>query len=63
MKCSELLRYLQRQGWIVHRVGKGSHKILLHPDKKDIEIVFPDHGSHEIAKGLACKILKQAGLQ
>jgi predicted RNA binding protein YcfA (HicA-like mRNA interferase family) len=46
----------------VYRTGKGSHKILIHPDKAGIEIVFPDHGSDEIAKGLALRILKQAGL-
>jgi predicted RNA binding protein YcfA (HicA-like mRNA interferase family) len=62
MKCSELLRILKREGWIVYRTGKGSHKILIHPDKAGIEIVFPDHGSDEIAKGLALRILKQAAL-
>jgi len=62
MKCSELLRILRREGWYVYRTGKGSHKILIHPEKVGIEIVFPDHGSAEIAKGLAFKILKQADL-
>ncbi|WP_414647710.1 type II toxin-antitoxin system HicA family toxin [Chitinophaga sp.] len=62
MKCSELLRILKREGWIVYRTGKGSHKILIHPDKAGIEIVFPDHGSAEMAGGLALRILKQAGL-
>mgnify|MGYP003577442463 CR=1 FL=1 len=63
MKCSELLRTLIREGWMIYRTGKGSHKILTHPDKPGIEIVFPDHGSKEIARGLASKILKQAGLR
>ena len=63
MKCSALLRLLKREGWITHRTGKGSHKILVHPNKKGIEIVFPDHGTAEMAKGLASKILKQAGLK
>ncbi|TWI90698.1 type II toxin-antitoxin system HicA family toxin [Chitinophaga japonensis] len=63
MKCSELLRRLKREGWIIHRSGKGSHKLLIHPDKQGVEIVFPDHGSDEIAKGLASRILKQAGLK
>lgn len=63
MKSPELLRTLRREGWIIYRTGKGSHKILIHPGKPGIEIVFPDHGSNEIAKGLASRILKQAGLK
>ena len=45
------------------RQGKGSHVILVHPDKPGVEIVFPDHGRAEIGKGLERKILKQAGLK
>jgi mRNA interferase HicA len=32
-------------------------------DKKEGVIVFPDHGSHEVGKGLEKKILKEAGLR
>lgn len=63
MKCSELLRLLKKAGWIIIREGKGSHKILSHPDKPGIIITFPDHGSDEMGKGLAEKIKKQAGLK
>jgi predicted RNA binding protein YcfA (HicA-like mRNA interferase family) len=63
MKSSELFRILKREGWIIYRTGKGSHKILIHPSRPGVEIVFPDHGSNEIAKGLAIRILKQAGLK
>ncbi len=61
MKSSELLRVLRRDGWYVKREGKGSHKILVHPTKSG-EIIYPDHGSAEIAIGLQRRILKQAGL-
>lgn len=62
MKCSELLRLLKKDGWIILREGKGSHKLLTHL-KKQGTITFPDHGSDEIGKGLAEKIKKQAGLK
>lgn len=63
MKCSELKRKLLRAGWQILRQGKGSHVIMIHPGKPGIEIVFPDHGSAEIGKGLETRILKQAGLK
>lgn len=62
MKCSELKRRLMRAGWQILRQGKGSHLIMIHKDKPGIEIVFPDHGSAEMGKGLEARILKQAGL-
>lgn len=61
MKCSELLRKLKQAGWFVER-QKGSHKILRHPTLTET-IVFPDHGSTEMGKGLELKIKKQAGLK
>jgi mRNA interferase HicA len=63
MKCSQLLKQLKEVGWFIAREGKGSHKILEHPDHPGKTIVFPDHGSSEIGKGLAEKIKKQAGLK
>ena len=63
MKCSELLRLLKKAGWIIIREGKGSHKLLSHPDKPNTTITFPNHGSDEMGKGLAEKIKKQAGLK
>ena len=60
MKCSELLRILKKDGW--YPVSqKGSHLKLVHPVKKNI-IIFPDHGSQEIGKGMEINILKDAGL-
>jgi predicted RNA binding protein YcfA (HicA-like mRNA interferase family) len=60
MKCSELYRILIKDGW--YPVSqKGSHVKLKH-DKKDGTIIFPNHGSQEIGKGLEKKILKDAGI-
>jgi len=56
MKCSELLRKLKRAGWV-----GGSHVKLVH-NNRDGVIIFPDHGSAELGKGLQLKIMKQAGL-
>lgn len=60
MKCSELLRKLLRDGWYVV-TQTGSHKKLKHPTKKGT-VMFPDHGSDEMSKGLERKIKKDAGL-
>lgn len=61
MKCSELLRILLKDGWTVMSV-KGSHLKMKHPKKSGI-IIFPDHGSHEMGKGMEMKIRKDAGLK
>jgi predicted RNA binding protein YcfA (HicA-like mRNA interferase family) len=61
MKCSELLRRLKKDGWIVIS-SKGSHLKMKHPTKEGI-IIFPDHGSREIGKGLEKRIITDAGLK
>jgi len=61
MKCSELLRLIKNAGWYEDRQS-GSHIILKHPDKTQA-IIFPNHGSKEMGKGLAEKIKKQAGIK
>jgi len=61
MKCSELLRLLLKDGWMVVS-AKGSHLKMKHFKKHGI-IIFPDHGSHEMGKGLEKKIRKDAGLK
>lgn len=63
MKCSELLRKFKKAGWIITRQGKGSHVILEHADKPGVLIIFSDHGSAEMGKGLAEKLMKRAGLK
>jgi len=60
MKCSQLLRILKRDGWYAIS-QKGSHVKLKHDIKKGI-IIFPNHGSQEMGKGLEKRVLKDAGL-
>ena len=61
MKCSELYRLLKKDGWYPIS-QKGSHVKLKH-DKKENVIIFPNHGSQELGKGLERKIKKDAGLK
>ena len=61
MKCSELIRILQRDGWYTVS-QKGSHRRMLHPIKKG-ELFVPFHGSQEVGKGLEKKLLKDAGIK
>ena len=61
MKCSQLLRILKKDGW--YPVSqRGSHLKLKHDSKPGI-LIFPNHGSREVGKGLENKILKEAGLK
>ncbi len=60
MKCSELLRILKKDGWYIIS-QKGSHMKLGHRTKPK-KIIFPNHGSQEVGKGLERRILKDAGL-
>ena len=51
---------LRQAGWTeVSR--RGSHVKLIHNDRDGL-IIFPDHGSAELGKGLQLKIMKQAGM-
>ena len=61
MKCSELLRLLIKDGWFMVS-QKGSHIKLKHPTKSGI-LIFPDHGTKEMGKGMEQKIRKDAGLK
>lgn len=61
MKSSELYKILTKDGW--YPVSqKGSHVKLKHNKKSGI-IIFPNHGSQEVGKGLERRILKDAGLK
>jgi mRNA interferase HicA len=61
MKCSELYRLLIKNGWYPIS-QKGSHVKMKH-DKKDRILIFPNHGSQELGKGLEKKLLKDACLK
>ena len=61
MKFSELYRILTKDGWYVVS-HKGSHVKMRHEIKKGT-IIFPNHGSQEMGKGLENKILKDAAIK
>ncbi len=61
MKCSELLRILKRDGWYTVSQS-GSHIKLRHNTKPGV-LIFPNHGSHELGKGMENKIRKDADLK
>lgn len=61
MKCSQLFRLITKNGWYVVS-QKGSHVKMRHATKKGT-IIFPNHGSQEMGKGLEQKILKDAGIK
>lgn len=58
MKSSELHRIIKRNGWVAIR-QVGSHIIY---EKNGIHFTVPDHGSKEMKKGLAQKLIKEMGL-
>jgi predicted RNA binding protein YcfA (HicA-like mRNA interferase family) len=61
MKCSELYRILVNDGW--YPVSQsGSHVKMKHNSKPGM-IIFPNHGSQELGKGVELKIRKDAGLR
>jgi mRNA interferase HicA len=60
MKCSELLRKVKKAGW--YEISQeGSHIKMKHPTKEGT-LIFPNHGSNEMRKGLEIAIKKQAGI-
>jgi predicted RNA binding protein YcfA (HicA-like mRNA interferase family) len=53
---------LRKGGFKFKRQGKGSHEIWHNPQTgKEVTVIV--HGSKEVGKGLADKILKDAGLK
>lgn len=58
MKSSELHRLIKQAGWMPIRQC-GSHIIY---EKNGIRYCAPDHGSKEMGKGIALKILKEMGI-
>ena len=61
MKSSQLYRLLLKDGCYA-TTQRGSHIKLKHNIKKGV-IIFPNHGSHEVGKGLERKILKDAEIK
>jgi predicted RNA binding protein YcfA (HicA-like mRNA interferase family) len=61
IKIRELIRLLQKEGWILLRV-KGSHRQFRHPSKPLI-ITVPGNEGKELSPGTLNDILKKAGLK
>ena len=55
----ELIQFLKRQGFMEDRQS-GSHITLRH-EERNISITIPIHTGCDIGRGLAVKILKDAG--
>lgn len=60
MKCSEFYRILINDGW--YPVSQSGSHIKMKHDSKQGTIIFPNHGSQELGKGLELKLRKDAGL-
>ena len=61
MKCYQMYRILTKDGW--YRISqRGSHVKMRHETKSGV-IIFPNHGSQELGKGLEKRILKVAGIK
>jgi predicted RNA binding protein YcfA (HicA-like mRNA interferase family) len=61
MSSYELIRLLQKDGWIKEN-QKGSHAQFVHPVKKG-KVTVPVHGKKDIPIGTLKAIMKQAGLK
>jgi predicted RNA binding protein YcfA (HicA-like mRNA interferase family) len=60
MKPDELVKLLQKNGWIVDRQS-GSHKTLIHPTTS--KIITVPMKKKDLGTGLLHKLLKIAGLK
>jgi len=60
MKSAELIRKLERAGWVLRGV-KGSHHIYTHPQRGG-HLSIP-HPRKDLGAGLIHKLMKVAGLK
>lgn len=60
LKPETVVRAFERLGYIQHR-QKGSHLILVHPDRKLHQPVIPMH-KKELKRGMLRAIIRQSGL-
>ena len=59
MKSADLIRELERAGWVLDRV-RGSHHVFKHPVRGGIVVV--PHPKKDLGPGLVAAIRRQAGL-
>lgn len=60
MKSADLVRELERDGWMLDRV-RGSHHVFVHPTKPG-HVTVP-HPRKDLGTGLVGAIRRQAGLK
>jgi predicted RNA binding protein YcfA (HicA-like mRNA interferase family) len=60
MNSAEIIKQLEKAGWVLRGV-KGSHHIYTHPERAG-HITVP-HPKKDLGIGLVNKLLKQAGLK
>lgn len=61
MKVREVLRLLDRDGWVLART-RGSHRQFKHPEKPGL-VTVPGKPGDDLAPGTYNSIVKQAGLK
>ena len=61
MKVRQLIRLLERDGWVLVRT-RGSHRQYKHPEKPGL-VTLAGKPSDELAAGTLNSVLKQAGLK
>ncbi len=59
VKSSELIRLVERDGWVLRRV-RGSHHQFKHPEKPGL-VTIP-HPKKDMPQGTVRNILRQAGI-
>lgn len=59
VKARDLVRFLKRQGFVEDRQS-GSHLTLWHPGR-EVGVTVPMHSAADVGRGLAVRILKDAG--
>ena len=55
----ELVAFLKSQGFVEDRQA-GSHLTLIHADK-GVKVTVPAHGGCDVGRGLAARVLRDAG--
>jgi len=60
VKARDLVRFFKAQGFVEDRQS-GSHLTLYHPER-NVSVTIPIHTGCDIGRGLAVRILKDAGL-
>ncbi len=61
MRAREVVRTLQRLGFVVRR-QVGSHVRLVHPERPEAHVTVSVHAGRDLSQGNIASILRQAGI-